>query len=218
MKLKNIAAGAAIAVAVLGFTASSGSAALIDNGSSTIDTSSGLEWLDVQLTTGQSYTSVLGDFGGYISAGYRYANISDICSLFGALGDSVPSCPAQDGTIESIAPANAATLVDLLGDTFVVNGTGTFFGVVCGRYDDGDAGDGNVGVAAIKTDPFNGQCEQIAAGNTVAARENDASLSDQNSYIGSFLVRNTAVAEPASAGLIALVFAGMMAARRKRMA
>lgn len=46
-------------------------AVLLDNGSTTIDTATGLAWLDLTLTEGQSYNSIASGFGGYVALGYR---------------------------------------------------------------------------------------------------------------------------------------------------
>ena len=45
----------------------------IDNGYTTIDTTSGLEWLDLTLTQGVSAQDVLNGFGGYVDAGWTFA-------------------------------------------------------------------------------------------------------------------------------------------------
>ena len=62
-------------------------AGLIDASDSTIDTETGFEWLDLTLTRELSYDSVIGGYGGYIASGYRYATFTEVCELFGALGD-----------------------------------------------------------------------------------------------------------------------------------
>jgi hypothetical protein len=53
-------------------------AALIDLGDSTVDTASGLEWLDLTLTTYQSYEDIaLNGYGGYAAAGWVHATYGD---------------------------------------------------------------------------------------------------------------------------------------------
>ena len=67
-------------------------ATLIDNGNTTIDNVTGLEWLDVTHMQGQSYNSVGGGFAGYVAAVYHHETFTELCSLFTALGDVVPNC------------------------------------------------------------------------------------------------------------------------------
>jgi len=215
--LKSLLAGYCLTIAALGLTATTAKAVLIDNGSTTLDTVTGLEWLDVTATTGQSYNDVIGGFGGYIASGYRYANVTEMCGLFGSLGDSLPSCLSQTGAVETISATSSATLVNLLGDTFLPNGG--FFGVTCGIYDDGNAGDGSVGSGAIKADSFNGHCQQQALENTVAAFANNRTVSSSgNSFVGSYLVRDTAVPEPGTMALFGLSIIGIGFARRRQAA
>jgi hypothetical protein len=212
--LKSLLAGYCLAIAALGLTATTAKAVLIDNGSTTLDTVTGLEWLDVTATIGQSYNDIIGGFGGYIASGYRYANITDMCSLFGSLGDAVPGCLAQTGAVEAISATSSGTLVNLLGDTFLANGP-SFFGVTCGVYDDGNAGDGSVGSGAIKANGFNGNCQQAAVGNTVAAFANNVSVNNSgNGFIGSYLVRDTNIPEPGAMALFGLGVIGAGFARR----
>jgi len=56
----------------------SAGAALIDNGSFTTDTSSGLDWLDLSVTNAQSYASAQN-----LNAGWRYATNQEVVGLFG---------------------------------------------------------------------------------------------------------------------------------------
>jgi hypothetical protein len=92
-------------------------ATLIDNGSTTVDTATNLEWLDVTATLGESYNSVIGGFGGYIADGYSVATTSQLCVLFGALGDSIANCP--DAGVDILAAANVAEFIYKFGDTTV---------------------------------------------------------------------------------------------------
>ena len=99
---------------------SSAQATLIDNVSSSIDTATGLEWLDVPLTQGQSFISILGGFGGFAAQGYVHATLSQLCSLFGSLGDAVPQCTsASDVAGDALPQSSADTLTSLLGLTLV---------------------------------------------------------------------------------------------------
>jgi hypothetical protein len=97
-------------------------ATLIDNGSTTVDTATNLEWLDVTATLGESYNSVIGGFGGYIADGYSVATTSQLCVLFGALGDSIANCPDANIVLDAStmdAWANTDWKVDLVGGWLV---------------------------------------------------------------------------------------------------
>lgn len=54
-------------------------ATLIDLGTVTRDTATGLEWLDVPLTDGQSFAEVAA--GPWYEAGWRHATMADLCGL-----------------------------------------------------------------------------------------------------------------------------------------
>ena len=56
-------------------------AALIDRGDSTLDTSSGLEWLDATKTAGLSYSQVVAGSGGWLTSGWRYATGAELNTL-----------------------------------------------------------------------------------------------------------------------------------------
>jgi hypothetical protein len=53
----------------------------------TLDTATGLEWLNVPLTANVSYDAVSAGFGGYATTlGFRYATTADIATLFSDAG------------------------------------------------------------------------------------------------------------------------------------
>lgn len=92
---------------------------LIDNGSTTIDTSSGLEWLDLTSTQGISAQEVLAGYDGYIAAGWSFATVEQVCGLFGTLGDDTTGCTTGVVNVQ-MDPTNAETFVNLLGNTAAV--------------------------------------------------------------------------------------------------
>ena len=55
-------------------------------------------------------------FGGYIDAGWTFATVEQVCGLFGALGEDTTDCTSGAVGVQ-MNPANAETLVNLLGNT-----------------------------------------------------------------------------------------------------
>ncbi|HKE10325.1 MAG TPA: hypothetical protein VKE73_02020 [Myxococcota bacterium] len=51
-----------------------------------LDTVTGLEWLKLTATAGQSANSVLGGFGGFLAAGLQYATSAQVQTLFSDAG------------------------------------------------------------------------------------------------------------------------------------
>lgn len=78
----------------------------------TIDSLTGLEWLDVTATQGQSYNSVAAGFGGFIQLGFRYATIGEVSTLYFHAG-----VINQDGLFHAENAAGALLLINLMGCT-----------------------------------------------------------------------------------------------------
>jgi hypothetical protein len=85
-------------------------------GNTTYDPNTGLEWLDLSLTAGQSYSSVLNGWNGYTSTGgFRFATRDEIIQLFTDGGAASIGFPSGS---PSAANLQAATLMlSLLGTT-----------------------------------------------------------------------------------------------------
>lgn len=84
----------------------------------TFDEASGLEWLDLPLTTGLSASAVLTGAGGWVSRGFRYATTDEVHALFLR---SHPSAHLSNGHFQ-VTPENlagAARLLDLLGTVYI---------------------------------------------------------------------------------------------------
>ena len=203
-----------LAVLLLGLSVGTANATLIDNGDTTIDTSTGLEWLDLTLTTGQSWNAVVGGFGGYVNDGFRHANTQELCSLFTTLGDVLPNCTSDTNIGDPMNQANANLLVSLLGDTFGPN-FGSIF-TSCGIYDSGyTTSTGRVGLASVQATPNNGGCNTGFA-PSAATLAQWTSLSGTNTLVGHWLVR-AASPVPAPAPLAILTLA-LLALRARRSA
>lgn len=88
-------------------------AALIDLGNTTLDTDSGLEWLDLNLTTNLSYDNVISESGidGALQS-WRYATGEEVESLFSSAGGVGP----YEGWSE-MNNGVVTTLLDFWGST-----------------------------------------------------------------------------------------------------
>lgn len=85
-------------------------------GSITLDTDTGLEWLDVTKTTNLSanfVTSQLVRGGGF--EGFRYATIAELTTLFAHAG--IPQISFGSGTLDPTNYAPVVRLLDLIGAT-----------------------------------------------------------------------------------------------------
>lgn len=90
----------------------------------TLDTDTNLEWLDLTLTTGHSFDSVMNGYGGFIDLGFRYAIRNDIVSLYNSAGIT----PGLHQT--GIYYSNTSNIINLLGRTYgndTVNGSEGMF-------------------------------------------------------------------------------------------
>lgn len=83
-----------------------------NDGLLTMDSQSGLEWLDVTATQGQSYDAVTSGYGGFVNLGFRYATISEVSTLYTHAGVVMQ----QDGFFSENA-AGALLLINLMGCT-----------------------------------------------------------------------------------------------------
>jgi hypothetical protein len=89
----------------------------------TRDTDSGLEWLDLTLTTNLSWNEVEAGAGGWLAAGWRRATGQEVCGLMGSFGFAPSSCPSPFPGLQtplSFPAAGAAVQphLDLLGTTW----------------------------------------------------------------------------------------------------
>jgi len=109
-------------------------AVIIDNGMTTIDTASGLEWLDLTETVNRSYADVASQFGvGGELEGWRHATTSELNTLAANAGFPTPY---------DLQPVTTAftDLIDMLGRTHDGTGVGgnPLVGIgAVGWFDDG---------------------------------------------------------------------------------
>lgn len=85
--------------------AATGALPLVDQGDTTFDPNTGLVWLDLRLTQGQSYNSIRNGYGNYTtSLGYRFASANEVTKLFidaGAKSIGYPSAPPVSVNVQA---------------------------------------------------------------------------------------------------------------------
>lgn len=210
MKNFNSIFAAAAILALIGTTGGA-NATLVDQGLTTLDTDTGLEWLDVTLTDNRSYDNIVVDgFGGYAAAGYVHATRSQLCGLMGALGDSLANCSTGGDTDDPLSPASSLQLVTLLGINFSDNGAIS----TRGWFDDGN---NTVGIGCI--DHQIRTCVPTPINITSRAQisgSNGTPTSTSFVGIGNFLVRAAQVPEPGAIALLSVGLLGVYAVRRMK--
>jgi hypothetical protein len=92
-----------------------GQSALINQGSTTLDDQTNLQWLDLTLTMGQSLKEV--EEGPYFANGFRSATVAEVLALFNGNGISLSSALSYQERIDQFDAVT--TMVNLLGPTIV---------------------------------------------------------------------------------------------------
>ena len=201
--------GATCACAFMLITTTS-HAALIDNGGSTIDSDTGLEWLDLTATVGQGYNDIIGGFGGYAAAGYVHATTSQLCTLWSNAGAGLPGCTSSTEKLTgSISQASADHITGLFGDTTISNDIFSSLGI----FDGGQIGSGFIGLGCIEA----GERGACSLGPPFAERDLQwAYLTDSSGNAGNWLVRDAVVPIPSAVWLFGSGLLGLIGfARRK---
>ena len=184
----------------------------------TVDTNSGLEWLDLTETAGLSMNEILAGTGGFASMGFRYATTTEVSGLFAAAG-------IVDTSGNSVAE-NAGPVIDLLlllGTTFefVSSGGNNIFSSGYHLPDSPSLSEATIasafqlqssGVPALNTE--NG------LGSAVIGVSRSADRDFSEWFDGSYLVRETAVVPvPAAIWLFGSGVLGLIGiAKRKKAA
>ncbi len=117
----------------LALTCFGATAALVDHGSYTTDTSSGLDWLDVTATQGLSYGEI--QASALVTSGWRFAARDELSGLLANFG--LP--PVTRNSLNSYPNATVRAAVhqvaDLLGNTFTPPNYGGYWYGLVGFYD-----------------------------------------------------------------------------------
>jgi hypothetical protein len=170
----------------------------------TRDTATGLDWLDLTLTTGLTYAQANTQFGGQ---GFRHATLTEVAQLFTAAGVSSFS---QTWTTQNLAPAQQ--LLGLLGCTGNCTAGSAKFGQGIADFDTPGS---TVLLPYFQVDAGGTVGRAIAAYPTPGPSKASTSYSN----VGNFLVRPSEtlpVPEPSTALLVGFALTGLAASRRNR--
>lgn len=163
-------------------------AALIDNGIYTTDTRTGLEWLDLTQTTSLSYNYVSSQLGvGGQFEGWKYANATELTSLFDSAGGTGPYNGWSNNNINVVDP-----LLLLWGITNQDSNTTESWFIMEGTTNPGFQRYGHLLTAPYPDIDF----------MDIAITYDDYANDRETTFTGSALVRVSAVPLPASIWLL----------------
>jgi hypothetical protein len=190
-----IAAALVLAGVLAASENSMASSVLIDDGSYTHDSATGLDWLDVTATTGFSYDDVINNNGvSYVADGWHYATKADFLTLAADAG--VPVFVGPNDPAYSIAASNALALINLFGPTSILGAYTESLGMLGDQLSNE-----TVATADLFVSPFVGV--QIDLSNITS--DTTQGLPDK----GSFLIRDTEVAATPLPGASILFMSGL---------
>lgn len=194
---------------------------LVDRGARTYDTHSGLEWLDLNQTQGQSFDEVSAQLGaGGTYAGYRYATTLETQDLLGQFGLPIVSYTTYAG---SVWEPNLANFDALLGLNVHGLGPGYAFEAETGDTVDGYHelfyGYNSAMNTAMNSDPN----DAFGAGDRLVSQSTEVTIGYAGAYsernLSHFLVRVgdpvTAVPEPGTYALMLMGLAAVVAGSGK---
>ena len=174
-------------------------AVIIDQTATTLDTDTGFEWLDMSYTDGITYGAALAGSNTFEGGGWRNASYSEVVELASnAVGYDITTTFRYNST----SFIGLSMLTDLLGRTY----GGSLYSFIAGNVEIGG------GIARAQFG-YNGPQGYFL--NRTPGRGWDVDP-DPSNTIGTFLVRTSAVPEPAIIALFALGLVGIGFARRRQ--
>ena len=201
----------AVAMGLL-ISASLTQAALIDNGGFTTDTATGLDWLDMYHTQGNTYNQTLAEISTGELVGWRFATSAEFDGLISAAG--VGGSYTEWGYYQAIL-SEMVTLTELLGSSW----SGTTSEIYQYSFTMGYV-DPAIGSSHL-AGPTYGYLRQFGydeaeGGGFFSPEITPYERDDPSEYFGSFLVRANSVPDTGStAALLGVGVAALAFARRK---
>lgn len=206
---RSLAAAGAVALGLTVAFAAPARALLIDQGVTTLDTATNLEWLDLTESTGRSFDDVSGQFGGGDFAGWRHANAAEVSALFTSQGFA----PGYDSSPTTVAMFQ---LIQLFGETALLPSGNNVQAAAFGLYDDSATGTlPFAGIAVLEQIYFNSGAPGFDRSHVVG---DNMPTEIALPIYGHWLVRSAAITEIPAPGALAVFAIGLigMAAMRRR--
>ena len=181
------------------------SAALIDNGTYTTDTESGLDWRDLSITDGQAYNSA-----PTLNPGWRYATNTEVESIFKILFNGYYNTTEGYSNSSDGVYADQSIDVDNFISLFGITGENASANFSWGFYEDESTTLRILGV----TNFFDGRTIVYGPDHSL---DYDRYRSTGSGSVGNYLVRETVVPIPAAVWLFGSGLIGLIGvARRKK--
>jgi hypothetical protein len=187
-----------------------------DDGLLTLDTSTGLQWLDLTLTRDLGVDQILAGEGGWVAAGFRYATFADIAALFlhaglMSFGNEVFGSQTYVDSMwgEGDSGLDMVTKMGLTSETFGERvGTSGYVAPLPCMARECESGPYYTYYLRLVSTPES---------TDVLLAEGPAPTRNHSPEIGNYLIRNASysVPEPSSFALMALGLAAVLVTRTK---